>query len=58
MSIVQSGGYYHVQRGPWWLVCYILAAISFTVTSSVPVPALTILFSVVGGSLLLLGIAE
>lgn len=57
MSIVQSGGYYHIQRGPWWLICYALAATSFTVTRSVPVPALNIIFSVVGGVLLLLGIS-
>jgi hypothetical protein len=55
MGIVQSKGYYHIQRGPWWLVCYALAAISFTVTSSVPVPVLQITFSVTGVSLLLLG---
>jgi hypothetical protein len=57
MRMLQSGGYYHVQRGPWWVMCCVLAAISFTATSSVPMPALRFMFSVVGGGLLLLGIS-
>lgn len=54
MSIAQSDGYYHVQRGPWWLLCCALAAIAFTVSSSVPVIGLEAILWVAGVSLFLL----
>jgi hypothetical protein len=57
MGIVQFGQYHHVQRGPWWLVCFALAAISFTVSYDLPVPALKITLSVAGVILLLSGVS-
>jgi hypothetical protein len=55
MSSVGSGRYYHVQRGPWWLVCYAIAAVCLAAGSYLPVPGLRITLSVAGGVLLLLG---
>ncbi len=57
MSIVESGRYYHVQRGPWWLVCYALAAAFLTASCYLPLPVLKITLSVAGGVLLLLGVS-
>ncbi len=55
MSTVQSGGYYHLQRGSWWLVCYALAAVSLIAGSYLPVHVLKITLSAAGVILLLLG---
>jgi len=57
MGIVASCRYRHVQRGPWWLLCYALAALLFTVGSSLPVLGLEITVWVAGISLLLLGLS-
>jgi hypothetical protein len=49
--------YYHSQKGPWWLLLYILTAVFATAAWFSPVPALQITFLVTGLFMFLLGLS-
>lgn len=47
--------YHHTQKGPWGLMCFVLAAVFFIPGWTVPITALRIVFFATGVVLLLLG---
>jgi hypothetical protein len=52
-----EGDYYHRQKGPWWLLLYILTVAFVTAGWYSPVPALQITFLVTGLFMFLLGLS-